>query len=61
MEHPPRRGTRFGAGDGAGDNAYLVGPYEELPAVLRRDALTPNEAGRATDQRESASCGNEIP
>ncbi len=34
MEYPPRRGTRFGAGD----DAYLVGPYEELMQVLRRDA-----------------------
>jgi Trk K+ transport system NAD-binding subunit len=35
LEYPPRRGTRFGAGD----DAYLVGPYEELMQVLRRDAL----------------------
>jgi Trk K+ transport system NAD-binding subunit len=33
LEHPPRRGTRFAAGD----SAYLIGPYEELLAVLRRD------------------------
>jgi Trk K+ transport system NAD-binding subunit len=31
MEHPPRRGTSFQAGD----LAYLVGPYEELLGVLR--------------------------
>ena len=37
LEHPPRRGTRFGAGD----RAYVVGPYEELLQVLRRDALSP--------------------
>lgn len=30
LEHPPRRDTRFGAGD----EAYLVGPYEELLEVL---------------------------
>ena len=35
LEHPPRRGTRFGAGD----EIYLVGPYEELLAVLGRDTL----------------------
>jgi voltage-gated potassium channel Kch len=40
VEYPPRSGTRFGAGD----DAYLVGPYEELLAVLRRDALTPGDA-----------------
>jgi Trk K+ transport system NAD-binding subunit len=40
MEYPPRSGTRFGAGD----DAYLVGPYEELLAVLRRDALAPGAA-----------------
>ncbi|TQS46290.1 NAD-binding protein [Cryptosporangium phraense] len=39
LEHPPRSGTRFGAGD----RAYLVGPYEELLQVLRRDALSPSQ------------------
>lgn len=34
LEHPPRRGTRFAAGD----EAYLLGPYEELLAVLLHDA-----------------------
>jgi Trk K+ transport system NAD-binding subunit len=33
LEHPPRRGTRFGGGD----EAYLLGPYEELLRVLQRD------------------------
>ncbi|MBA3866544.1 MAG: hypothetical protein H0X42_09410 [Solirubrobacterales bacterium] len=33
MEHPPRRDTRFAAGD----QAYLVGPYEELLLVLARE------------------------
>jgi Trk K+ transport system NAD-binding subunit len=36
LEHPPRRDTRFAAGD----EAYLIGPYEELLEVLRRDALS---------------------
>jgi Trk K+ transport system NAD-binding subunit len=31
LEHPPRRGTRFEAGD----LAYLVGPNDELIGVLR--------------------------
>jgi Trk K+ transport system NAD-binding subunit len=35
LEHPPRRGTRFAGGD----EAYLLGPYEELLRVLRRDQL----------------------
>ena len=35
LEHPPRRGTRFEGGD----EAYLLGPYEELLEVLRRDQL----------------------
>ncbi len=35
-EHPPRRDTRFAAGD----SAYLIGPYEELLLLLRSDALT---------------------
>jgi Trk K+ transport system NAD-binding subunit len=33
LEHPPRRGTRFEGGD----SAYLLGPYDELLDVLRRD------------------------
>jgi Trk K+ transport system NAD-binding subunit len=33
LEHPPRRGTRFQGGD----QAFLVGPYDELLDVLRRD------------------------
>jgi Trk K+ transport system NAD-binding subunit len=37
LEHPPRRGTRFRAGD----QAFLIGPYEELLAVLRRDRPAP--------------------
>jgi Trk K+ transport system NAD-binding subunit len=32
LEHPPRRDTRFQGGD----QAYIIGPYEELLAVLRR-------------------------
>lgn len=33
LEHPPRRDTRFAPGD----QAYLLGPYEELLRVLRRE------------------------
>jgi Trk K+ transport system NAD-binding subunit/multidrug transporter EmrE-like cation transporter len=33
LEHPPRRDTRFAAGD----QAYLLGPYEELLRVLSRE------------------------
>ncbi len=33
LEYPPRRDTRFEGGD----RAYLIGPYEELLRVLRRD------------------------
>jgi len=40
LEYPPRRGTRFRAGD----RAYLIGPYEELLAVLRRDRPAPGAA-----------------
>jgi Trk K+ transport system NAD-binding subunit len=39
LEHPPRRGTRFRAGD----QASLLGPYEELLQVLRRDTLSPSQ------------------
>jgi Trk K+ transport system NAD-binding subunit len=33
LEHPPRRGTLFAGGD----EAFLLGPYEELLHVLQRD------------------------
>jgi Trk K+ transport system NAD-binding subunit len=36
LEHPPRRGTRFRGGD----EAFLLGPYDELLRVLQRDQLT---------------------
>jgi Trk K+ transport system NAD-binding subunit len=41
MEHPPRRDTRFAAGD----QAYLVGPYEELLRVLGRERETEVPSG----------------
>jgi Trk K+ transport system NAD-binding subunit len=44
VEHPPRSGTRFAAGD----EAFLVGPYEELLEVLRRDTLGRETLGRDT-------------
>jgi Trk K+ transport system NAD-binding subunit len=50
LEHPPRRDTRFAAGD----QAYLVGPYEELLRVLSRERESDqirgseNQAGRGT-------------
>jgi len=40
LEHPPRRGTRLRAGD----HAYLIGPYEELLVVLRRDRPVVNSS-----------------
>ncbi|GAA4603924.1 Trk K+ transport system NAD-binding subunit [Actinoplanes octamycinicus] len=42
LEHPPRRDSRFAAGD----QAYLIGPYEELLQVLRRDAADLRRGGR---------------
>lgn len=42
LEHPPRRGTRFGAGD----VAYLIGAYDELLGVLRREQGEPAGSGR---------------
>jgi Trk K+ transport system NAD-binding subunit len=41
LEHPPRRTTRFGQAD----EAYLIGPYDELLTVLRRDRPSPGLAG----------------
>jgi voltage-gated potassium channel Kch len=40
LEHPPRRATRLAPDD----DAYLVGPYAELLAVLRHDRETSREA-----------------
>ena len=47
LEHPPRRDTRLRAGD----RAYLIGPYEELLQVLRRDTLSPEQATDVIPQR----------
>ena len=49
LEHPPRRSTRFRPDD----EAYLIGPYEELLAVLRRDRPSPKareELPQITDE-----------
>jgi Trk K+ transport system NAD-binding subunit len=43
LEHPPRRSTRFQPDD----EAYLIGPYDELLTVLRRDRPSPHVAGTA--------------
>jgi Trk K+ transport system NAD-binding subunit len=40
LEHPPRRSTRFHPAD----EAYLIGPYDELLTVLRRDRPSPGLA-----------------
>ena len=49
LEHPPRRATRFAPGD----RAFLIGPYEELVAVLERDAAAPGP-GATPGLRETA-------
>ena len=41
LEHPPRRSTRFHQAD----EAYLIGPYDELLTVLRRDRPSPSLLG----------------
>jgi Trk K+ transport system NAD-binding subunit len=40
LEHPPRRATRFEPAD----EAYLIGPYDELLTVLRRDRPSPGHS-----------------
>ncbi|HEY2226104.1 NAD-binding protein [Actinomycetospora sp.] len=42
LEHPPRRDTRFAAGD----EAFLVGPDEELLEVLARSRAAPTASTR---------------
>jgi Trk K+ transport system NAD-binding subunit len=49
LEHPPRRGTRFEPAD----ETYLIGPYEELLAVLRRDRPSPQAADSPAGERLS--------
>ena len=44
LEHPPRRDTRFAAGD----EAFLVGPDEELLEVLARSRAEPEAGTRDT-------------
>jgi Trk K+ transport system NAD-binding subunit len=41
LEHLPRRATRFEPDD----EAYLIGPYDELLTVLRRDRPAPQAPG----------------
>jgi Trk K+ transport system NAD-binding subunit len=43
LYHPPRRDTRFQPDD----EAYLIGPYDELLTVLRRDRPSPGLADPA--------------
>ncbi|HEY0935882.1 MAG TPA: NAD-binding protein [Trebonia sp.] len=43
LYHPPRRSTRFQPAD----EAYLIGPYDELLTVLRRDRPSPGPADQA--------------
>jgi Trk K+ transport system NAD-binding subunit len=53
LEHPPRSGTRFEAGDAA----YLVGPYAELLQVLRRDNLSAERLPASVAQRLNSEPG----
>ncbi len=53
LEHPPRRGTRLRSGD----HAYLIGPYEQLLAVLRRDRPSP-QAGSAPQPGSAPKAGS---
>jgi Trk K+ transport system NAD-binding subunit len=50
LDHPPRRGTRFQPAD----EAYLIGPYEQLLAVLRRDRPSPQAEPAHQDGRIGA-------
>ena len=57
LEHPPRRGTRLRAAD----QAYLIGPYEELLAVLRRDRPSPGPAASPRPAAGPAAAGAAAP
>jgi Trk K+ transport system NAD-binding subunit len=64
LEHPPRRATRFEPAD----EAYLIGPYDELLSVLRRDrpspgpppGQVPRQAPRSPDQAPGPSDSAEL-
>ncbi len=43
LEHPPRRGTRFAGGD----EAFVLGPYEEILRVLHHERTVKSEVRRA--------------
>ncbi len=49
LEHPPRRSTRFHPDD----EAYLIGPYDELLTVLRRDRTAPGLADDASQANDA--------
>jgi Trk K+ transport system NAD-binding subunit len=51
LEHPPRRTTRFGQAD----EAYLIGPYDELLTVLRRDRPAPGLSDAAAGDDSGVS------
>ncbi len=51
LEHPPRRGARFGTGD----EAYILGPYEELLQVLLQD-----QRGRGPAAGEALASDGEV-
>jgi len=52
LEHPPRRGTRFAGGD----QAYLLGPYDEILRVLRRDqSAATTDPSQTTTQDQTAA------
>ena len=48
LEHPPRRATRFEPAD----EAYLIGPYDELLTVLRRDRPSPGHPPDEVTRRQ---------
>jgi Trk K+ transport system NAD-binding subunit len=50
LEHPPRRRTRFRPDD----EAFLIGPYNELLTVLRRDRPSPQAPGAPRPARPLA-------
>jgi hypothetical protein len=60
LEHPPRRDTRFEPAD----EAYLIGPYDELLSVLRRDRPSPgpppDQAPERAGQIPGASAPGEL-
>ena len=57
LEHPPRRATRFEPAD----EVYIIGPYDELLSVLRRDRPSPGPPTPDEVPRPTSRASDQVP